>query len=91
VTAGYTFALDCPRCGSQLEHRTNGTSTGLSTRAVAHCPRCNDDWLIEVTIRSEKKTRGIEQGLDELIAIRSAENHASSTSAPQNESRMVNA
>ncbi len=64
MTAGYFFSLDCARCGGPLEHRANGTTTGLTTRAVAHCPHCRDDWLIEVTIRSEKKRRGIEQAFD---------------------------
>lgn len=48
----YTLELDCRRCGHPLEHAATGTSDGRSTRAVAHCPQCRDDWLIEVRISS---------------------------------------
>lgn len=48
----YTLELDCRRCGHPLEHAASGTSDGRSTRAIANCPRCRDDWLIEVTVSS---------------------------------------
>ena len=54
---GYRFDIDCPRDGAELEHRAGGTSTGLTTRAVAYCPQCRDEWVIELTVRSEHVQR----------------------------------
>lgn len=44
----YTLALTCPRCGHDVTHVTAGTTNGTSTRAVAQCEPCRDEWLIEV-------------------------------------------
>lgn len=50
----YSFEMTCPRCGSQLEHRATGRSTGLETSAIAGCKRCKDEWLITVRVSSNR-------------------------------------
>ena len=47
---GYQFTLDCPSCGSQLEHCATGTTTGLDTRAVAVCTGCRCQIRVQVTV-----------------------------------------
>jgi hypothetical protein len=57
---GYRFALVCPRCGGPVQHRADGRSTGLTTRAIAHCATCRDDWLIEVTLTSTRRISNLD-------------------------------
>jgi hypothetical protein len=53
----YRFRFDCPRCAAPLRHKAGAVSTGLSTRAIAYCRHCRDDWLVELTVRSEHVAR----------------------------------
>jgi hypothetical protein len=53
----YRFRFDCPRCAGPLRHKAGAVSTGLSTRAIAYCRHCRDDWLVELTVRSEHVAR----------------------------------
>lgn len=50
----YTLSLTCPRCGADVTHVTAGTTSGTSTRSIAHCDPCRDEWLIEVRASSLK-------------------------------------
>jgi hypothetical protein len=47
----YRLDVTCPRCGELLEHVTDGTSNGASTRAISRCTACRAGWLITATIQ----------------------------------------
>lgn len=48
---GYSFALSCPRCGSELQHRAGSTAAGSEAKAMAHCRECRREWLVTVHLR----------------------------------------
>lgn len=53
MTAGYTFAVTCPRCGGEVEHLATGAvHAGTEAGSVFRCARCRHRWHVLVTIRS---------------------------------------
>lgn len=49
----YTFHLDCPECGGDVDHQASGRPAIVAARAVATCRRCAATLLVEVTVRRE--------------------------------------
>jgi len=47
---GYEFAVRCLYCSSKLEHTSASQRGTQEQRAVAHCPECGSDFILQVTL-----------------------------------------
>lgn len=47
---GWTFDATCPRCGGVLEHVADGRPDSTTARAMAACPACDREFVVQVVI-----------------------------------------
>lgn len=47
---GYEFTVRCLYCSSSLDHCSSSHRGTQEQRAVAHCPECGSDFILEVRL-----------------------------------------